>query len=243
MNQWACQYCNRTYAHQTGLSRHKKTCAIAALETKPVDVTENSAELNNIINSLLKRMNRMEEELTYLRSIKNSTGNTNTINTSIIAPNTSNTLNVTINKFGIQDRSYLNERFLNTCVRQKGQGIVELAKATHFHPDHEENHNIRAESVSAVEKRNRLQIHNGKQWDFADLRDILKQLFNANYQILDEHLNDNADMLRTLFGEHTFKIIDQWYDNMRNCDPEKSKEFRETIHKLKLMIMSNSGLT
>ena len=244
MSKWVCPNCNRVYAQQAGLSRHKRSCKFDAYQSEKPPVTDNvHGQLMVMMERMYEQMKVMEQEIRELK-LRNSTVTNNTsINTTdssstTIAPCT----NITINQFGVQDRSYIGEKFLHTCVRQKVLGIVELAKAVHFHPDHQENHNIRAGSLTSVDKQNRLQVHNGKQWEYADLKDVLTKVFNMNYQILDEHLNDNADLLRSLYGEHTFRITNQWYDVMRNCNFNSSRDFKDAIHKLKLMVLSNSGL-
>lgn len=218
--------CNRSYSHQPGLSRHKKVCMTPQTETQKshndLSYVHENERLNKVIEDLQRRVEEMER--TPRQNIVNNNSQ----------------VNIAINGFGLQDRSYITERFLNTCVRQCGQGIVELAKAIHFHPDHPENSNLKADSISAVEKHGRIQVYNGKKWNYEDVEGVLRKVFDNHLQILDGHLNDNADELRVTFGTQTFNIVDGWYDGIRNYHPQKSKEFKKVTNNLKLMILSNT---
>lgn len=159
--------------------------------------------------------------------------------------NITNTNNNTlvVNAFGSELKSYVTDAFLTACLKQKGQGIVELAKAVHFNANHPENHNVMAKSESAVLKhKNIMYMDRHSHWCTGDRDGILKTMFDNNYDTLDYHMGSNEDRLREEIGHTVYRQIEQWFDERRNSSPATDLEKRACIAQLTRMVIDQSKL-
>lgn len=218
---YICSGCNRSYNHLSSLSRHKATCKHALTE--------------QIENKIMARVQDILDKGTHSgHTIHNN--NNNTVNNVV----TNNTINININKFGIEDRSYIPEQFLTRCLKKRGDGVIELARVTHFHSKHPYNRNVRARNRTSLVKYKILEVYNGDKWAPADCDSVAKQMFEKHYTVLDDHLGNNEDQLKTELGAVVYAAVNQWYDQMRNCDPDKTRDVKDTLKKLKLLILEDS---
>ena len=225
-----CPSCNKAYHHATSLIRHKTLCK------------DHHAELlkERMESEIMAKVKDMLEQSSHVGT--NNTHVTN--NTSHVTHNNNvinnNSIHIHINKFGIEDRSYIPDMFLTKCLKQRGNGVVELARVTHFHKNHPCNKNVRAKNMTSLVKYGVLEIFNGEKWTPADSDTVLKQIFDRHYTALDDHLGNNEDELRKELGAVLYANIEKWYDQVRNCDPDKTRDVKDTLRKLKWLILENS---
>lgn len=225
IQKYECNECKKQFRHIQSLSRHKKLCK----KSKSDEILRNEIEeLKQLLHE------HMADTKKIIPSIPSS-GTTNNTTNNI----TNNNINIILSRFGHEDRSYIPEAFLTKCLRQKGQGVVELAKVTHFHPNHPNNHNIKAKNFTSLMKQGGLNVFNGDRWEMVDRDLALKNVFDNNYFVLDYHMGSNEEKLRREFGTHVFNNVEAWFDKMRNYD-DKNRDFRDIIKKLRWMVLSES---
>lgn len=224
---------------------------------------EPTGDMVQQMTTMRKMMLEMMRQLTALRlelEHKNANKETSTSNNSNTGVSTNfgsvdqsttthnnitNTNNNTlvVNAFGSELKSYVTDAFLTACLKQKGQGIVELAKAVHFNSNHPENHNVMAKSESAVLKhKNIMYMDRHSHWCTGDRDGILKTMFDNNYDTLDYHMGSNEDRLREEIGHTVYRQIEQWFDERRNSSPATDLEKRACIAQLTRMVIDQSKL-
>ena len=132
IDEMKCKYCCKIFTRKNNITQHqKKWCKIK----KEIDLkNENSNnDLKNELDNLKLTVSLLENQ------IKNNQSNTNskTINNGTI-----NNINVTLNKFGEENISYISmDDYVNFFV--KGQeSVILYIKMKHFNPDHPENNNL-----------------------------------------------------------------------------------------------------
>ncbi len=221
---YVCAACNKPYVHKSGLSRHKSTCTEILRQDIKQDIL---AEVKDMLQ------NGHGDNITN----NNVTNNTNSNN---VTNNTQNTINIHINKFGMEDKSYIPEPFLTRCLKQKGNGVIELARATHFNKNHPHNKNVRAKNQTSLVKYGILEVFNGEKWTPGDSDSIAKQMFDRHYTTLDDHMGNNEVELKKELGAVLFASIEKWFDYMRNCDPDKTRDVKDALKKLKLLVLEHS---
>ena len=249
-----CKHCGKGYAHSSGLYRHYATCS-RYLDAKHIgiyysnDDTDDKFNLNElqsdvlnlknpVVNKLLMHLTLLRDEVVKLREeLRHKEDAAQGIMVCSNINNSTIVNNITVNKFSMPNKTYISDRFLTACVRQRGDGVVELTRAIHFNADHPENHNVRARSRTAIERYNTVDVFNGNTWECSDGKQIIKKLFDSHYEILDSHRGDNEEELRSVMGSHMYGIVDKWFDGMRNYSPE-SKEYKDVTHKMKMLLLS-----
>lgn len=236
-NVHVCSACNKAYNHTSSLSRHRLTCKEAlteAIESKIMAKVHDMIKLN-AQNGHPSHGDQIINNTTNNTNTHNVTNNTNNTN------NTQNNINIHINKFGVVDRSFIPKTFLTKCLKQRGNGVVELARATHFSKNHPHNRNVRARNRTALMKYNILDTYTGEKWAPNDSDDVVKKMFDSNYMALDDHLGSNEDELKHELGSALFASIEKWFDQMRNSDPDKTRDIKDALKKLKLLVLEHSS--
>ncbi len=236
---YVCDNCKKAYSHESGLVKHKATCKDHQTEILKSQIEH---DIMARVQALLHDGNATATSASSTPQFKTSTiKNISTSVTANVTNTVNNTINIHVNKFGIEDRSYIPENFLTKCLKQRGNGVVELARVTHFHKNHPCNKNVKARNITSLVKYGSLEIFNGEQWTPADSDAVLKQIFNRNYTALDDHLGNNEDQLKRELGAVLYTSIEQWFDQVRNCDPDKTRDVKEALRKLKWLILENSS--
>ena len=113
-----CAYCSRIFSRMTSLSRHQQKC---------INQTKMLTELENNKKELIE----IKEKLNKMDFVNNTT------------INNTNTNNIMINNYGKEDISYITKDQLKQYALNIPEGINQMAKKSHFSPQHPENKNIR----------------------------------------------------------------------------------------------------
>lgn len=200
---YQCSYCDKKFAAASSRSRHEKGC-------------------KNTTENLIKRIQDLEMAL---QQQQQATINNGTINNGCI--------NITVNNYGNENKSYLTKEFLTKCLRKKNQGMLDLIRALHFHPDHQENHNIKATNIKLpyIQK-----LVNGR-WEYFDKNEVADELIKDGFEILDEHQCDNEEDLKQQMSKHLYQEIEKWIDSVR--DKEKDT-FQPLLRDVYLVVLNNS---
>ena len=107
-------------------------------------------------------------------------GNMNTNNTQ---NNTNNTLtnNINVNSFGHEDRSHIDQVFIDKCLRgMLGDGVPNMVKRLHLDPNTPENHNVQIYS----KKHSLMKIKEDNEWNIKDRNDVLDQVIHNSLALL-----------------------------------------------------------
>ena len=103
--------------------------------------------------------------------------------------------------FGKENRSYINDDFMNQCLRRTDKGLLEYIKELHFHPDHPENHNIRVTNLKmpAIQVAGR----NGK-WNYYSKNKVLRRILQNGSDALEHHYDNikATKSMETVFANH-----------------------------------------
>lgn len=220
--------------------------------SQSIPVGENDSEIRKAMEQRMHVLEQMVKQLIDTSGNKQplSTGpsivddgttqyNINTFVNQTNVDNRQSTINVFVAPFGCENRAYISDAFLTQCLKEKGRGIVELAKAVHFHNSHPENQNIRASKSDAL-KHKGVSIYDRGSWRLSDRDTVLRKVFDNNYDMLDYHMGNNEDKLREQFGSALFNKIEAWFDNMRNYDIN-SEEYKKCLRDLTWMVINETS--
>ena len=260
-----CEHCGRAYAYKESKYRHQKACPHKpTFGSEPLQPdyynaipkthgTKSKREMEQRMHALeqmvkqlidtsgnkqLSSSNSDADDGSRPRTQQNYNINNTYVNQTNV-DNRQNTINVFVAPFGCENRGYISDAFLTQCLKEKGRGIVELAKAVHFHNGHPENQNIRASKSDAL-KHKGVMVYDRGLWRMSDRDTILRKVFDNNYDMLDYHMGNNEDKLREQFGSALFNKVEAWFDNMRNYDVN-SDEYKKCLRDLTWMVINETS--
>jgi hypothetical protein len=165
-----CDYCNSkftTFAHKRRHEIHR--CKM-----------KNPKEQHDI--KLLKE----EKKILYKQISKliDKAGNNTTTTTNNITNNQQN--NINLNSYGKEDLSHITDAFKLNLLKKPFGMIPKMIEAVHFNPGKPENKNISFPN----KKENMIKIFRGNQWIYKDKEDVINELLDGKYLILDCHYEE-----------------------------------------------------
>ena len=221
-----CEFCKKSFNRNWHLSRHLNNCK---------KKKENENEKDKKIEELIKNQEIMKEQMKEMveKLLINNSGNTTTNNnTTNNTTNNHNTIHntININNYGNENIKYLRKDYLNNLLQGAFTAIPKLIEKIHFNPKHPENHNIKITN----KKEPYVKVRKNDKWEFQDKKEILENLVDEKYYILEEHyaeVEENEDIpekTKNVMGKFRDKFID---------DKELHKDLQK---KSEMIILNNS---
>ena len=203
--QFVCNYCLKSYTRIDNFNRHQNMyCKKNA-----------SINIQNQIEEMKEEKKELMKKIDYLIT---RVGNT-TIN---------NTHNIQINSYGNEDLSHITEQLKTELLKSPYLMIPKFIEQVHFNSNKPENQNI----CISNKKDNIIKVFTGKKWVYQDKEQVLNDLVDGKYFILDNHYEDN----RSLLKDSEIKT----YDKFRNEYDKDSKIISDNIKKqCELVILNN----
>ena len=127
--------------------RHRKKCTTSVDPCKTNECIE-TKELKEMLISMQSQMQELKAAVESKACANNVTNNTNNTNNN-------NTINIHIHNFGSEDTSYITTDMQKELLVKCSEGLMQMIKIIHFHPDHPENANVRLKSV----KQKTVEVH------------------------------------------------------------------------------------
>ena len=160
-----CERCDYTTNRPFNLLRHTKTVHKAA-KTEIVHQLDLN-DVNVVVQSLRAEIEILKKKIDLQENPQSNTQNIN-------SHNTNNGTIININGIGKENTSYLSQKFMTKCIKNKLNGIMEYLKYKHFHIEHPENHNLK----KLTKKDLFMECHDGKKWNIKYCDDLLHDVFN-----------------------------------------------------------------
>ena len=170
-----CKNCSKIFKKKRYLTQHynRYNCRNSVIESN-----DNKKEKQSIseYEAMLNQKDIIIQELrNQISNLVNKVGNTTNYNTYNI---------VNINPFGSEDTSYISSDYINKIVNEGPyRSIPKLLKYIHFHPEHEENHNIKIPN----KKLPYAKVYNGTSWIFKDKKETIDDMSNKAYNVINYH--------------------------------------------------------
>ena len=139
-----------------------------------------------------------------------------------------NTQNIQLNSYGKEDMNHITDTMKTQFLKMPYGMIPKMIEAVHFNNEKPENKNI----VFTNKKDNRIKVYSGDKWIFKDKDDIIHDLIDGKYFILDNHYNSVFDNLNI-----TSKSS---YEKFRTFFDDKDKELHDQLKKdCELVLLNN----
>ena len=200
-NDCKCENCGRVFKKRRYLIQHINRYN----KCKP---SQNTNQIINEISLELSDSKGYQQELsqkdviiTELRNqisnLVEKVGNTTNYTTNYI---------VNINPFGKENTNYISSECINKLINDGPvTSIPKLLKMIHFHPEHEENHNVKIPN----KKQPYAQIFDGQDWIYADKKETIDDMSNKAYSFINGYYeggNKYMNQFKEMFEENNILL-------------------------------------
>ena len=203
-----CKYCEKEFSSRQTLLRHeKKYCKHKEDLTTKLDI---QAEIIERLEEE-RREYKMEKEKLYkqIEELIKKAGNTTIHHGSTI---TNNTIN--LNSYGKEDLSHITDSFKTQLIKGPFGMIPKMIEAVHFNDKKPENKNISLSNMNGKY----ISVYKDGKWMYCNKNDVMDELMETNYYILDSHYEGNDGVL----NETQKKRYEKFQDKYGDGDLEKN---------------------
>lgn len=190
-----CQYCDKEFAHKSGLYRHRKDCKYKADNSFGDEVNINNSQRDEMAK-IYKLLAKMKEENEQLKvkvtkmekgSIENITNN-NYTNSNI---NNGTINNIYLVGYGKEDMNKIDRSDLLKVFGTGFNSPLSLTETMHFNPKYPEFHNVYIPSM----KDKYAMIYDGSEWTMVTKEYLIDKIYDNKRDYIEENLEDFLDSL------------------------------------------------
>ena len=207
ISEFMCEYCDErfsTFAHKRRHELHR------CLENNDLNYKKLYRKAEKEKKELYKNMETLLEKVGNTTHIQN------------------NTANIQLNNYGREDMSHITETVKNSLLKKPYGMIPLMIEAIHFNDAKPENKNI----VLPNKNDNKIKIFTGNKWVYKKKDDIINDLVDGKYFIMDTHY----DTVSPKLNSHTISN----YVKFKEYFDEGDKELVESMRKeCELVLLNN----
>ena len=187
-----CKFCGKEFATKANMRRHelhrcnnnkKNENFINIINEKNIQIKEEKKEKKKLYKHIEKLLEKVGDTINNNTTLNNTTNTTN-----------NNTTNIHINNYGSEDLSHLTGDMLTKLLNGPCSMISNLTKMIHFNEDKPQNMNI-----FIPNKRGKyIKVYKDDEWILEDKKECIPDLVDKNYNILDNHFENNENLLNPI---------------------------------------------
>ena len=206
--QYYCNYCCSKYTTLANKRKHE---------------LHRCKKSQEVINSKLKNkdneIQNLKKQIELLITKVGNTTNNTTINN-----------NIQLNNYGNEDMTHITDKLKSNMLQIPYVMIPKMIEAVHFNEKKPENKNI----VLTNKKENKLKVFCGNKWIYKNKEEVLTNLIDGKYYILDSHYDSLCKM-------NNLKDVNKGkYNKFRDKYDNKDKELHDDLRsKCELILLNN----
>ena len=210
-SEYICNLCNESFKTYANMRRHE------------LHRCKNRYDNTSYKELFIESKKQMEKEKKDLKKqieiLLTKVGDT-TIN--------NNTQNIQLNSYGKENMNHITDNMKTQLLKMPFGMIPKMIEAVHFNNEKPENKNI----AFTNKKDNKIKVYSEDKWIFKDKDDIIHDLIDGKYFILDNHYDQVVETLN--------KTSKTSYTKFRTFFDEKDKELHEQLKKdCELLLLNN----
>jgi hypothetical protein len=196
-NEHNCKYCNKFFNTKPSKRRHElHYCKKKPDDEYALTITQNKSQAL-YIKELEKQIDKLLDKV----------GTVNNNNTNNIINQTNN---IQINNYGSEDLSHITNAIKTELLKIPFGMIPKLVTAVHFNQLKPENNNL----MIPNKRDNKIRIYNNGKWVYKNKKEIIKDMIDAKYTLLDDHYNSICDSNElSHFNKKNYNKFSNAYDN------------------------------
>lgn len=201
-----CPYCEKEYNRKDNLKRHLRSCK----NKTNINYKEKYLEMKEQFQLEKKEHNKQ------IKMLMSKVGDTTINNT------------IQLNGYGKEDLSHITDSMKTNMIKGPYGMIPKMIEAVHFSNNKPENKNI----VIPNKKEDRLKVFTGDKWIYKSKDQLISDLVDGKYFILDTHYENVCNSLSSSNKEI--------YEKFRNNYDGKDIKFFEQLKKeCEIVILNN----
>lgn len=218
---YICEFCDKSFTTHANMRRHvNHYCKIVKLNK------ESELKLHKLMEIQKEEFNKEKEKLYhYIDKLIDKKGDT--INIDKHTTHSTNSMNqINLNNYGKEDISYITDSFKSNLLKVPYGMIPKMIEAVHFNEKKPENNNISFPNKN----ENKLKIFSGNKWIYKDKNEIISDLIDGKYFILDTHYEsicENNDLSSN--NKDMYEKFRELFDNQDNSIHEQIKKDCELL--------------
>ena len=189
-----CNFCGGEFSSFATKRRHELHYCNENISIKNKDILKLKNEFKQEKKELKKQINLLITKV----------GNTTITN---------NTNNIQLNSYGKEDMSHITDTFKTKMIKIPYGAIPKMIEEVHFNENKPENKNILLTNKSD----NKIKVFSGNKWVYKNKDDILNNLIDGKYFLIDSHYetictkikNLNYEDFRDKFDDQDKDVINQ----------------------------------
>ena len=180
----SCFCCRREFKNDQYFDLHKKSCS--AITSKPAAARKGGGAQELEFEEMKRIMTEQGRRIRDMELIQTNIVNNNIVNNNIVNNNNNININIVVNNFGSEDRSYITKEIMQQCLDK--MKISLLVESIYFHPDHPENHTIKLKS----EKKKRVSLVRDGKWVEGDMSASIDSIVHRENTSLSNFFYENV---------------------------------------------------
>ena len=204
-----CNYCDSQFSSFAHKRRHElHRCK------------ENTSITKKLIKALEYEKQEKNKLYNQIDKLIDKAGNTTNYQT--------NTQNIKLNSYGKEDLSHITDTLKTQLLKGPYGMIPKMIEEVHFSNDKPENKNI----TLTNSRDNKMKVFTGDKWIYKNKEEIIHDLMDGKYFILDSHYETICDNLNN--------VSQSRYESFRSFFDEKDKKMYEQQKKeCELVLLNN----
>jgi len=200
-----CNYCEAQFSSFAHKRRHElHRCK------------QNTSITNKLIKALEHEKNEKNKLYKQIDKLIDKAGNTTNYQT--------NTQNIKLNGYGKEDLSHITDSFKTQLLNGPYGMIPRMIEQVHFSEDKPENKNI-----SLTNSRdNKMKVFIGDKWVYKNKDDIIHDLMDGKYFIMDNHYESMCDNLNDV-NQSRYETFRDFFDDREKKMYEQQKKECELV--------------
>ena len=189
-SKFKCEYCDKVFSTKA----HKRRHELHRCKEIPTSFSHEKDK-----KEWLKEKNKLYNQIDAL--IKKAGNTTNN--------------NINLNSYGNEDLSHISDSFKTGLLKGPYAMIPKMIKAVHFSDDMPENKNIEITN----KKDKWINIFKNGKWEYCKRTEILNDIMNNNYYLLDSHYDEiGKDLLNNVQNMQYSKFKDEFTNGKLDKD-------------------------
>jgi len=178
---YECYKCHGVFSSDGNLSRHMKSCGSTSDVLSKLMIPNTNDRIINI----------------HIGNVTNTNNTSHTNNNTL-------TNNINVNSFGNEDKSHIDQVFIDKCLRgMLGDGVPNMVKRLHLDPNAPENHNVQIYST----KHSLMKIKEDNEWNIKDRNDVLDKVIHNSLALLYNNFHNPDSHVKKEDQEQHFNMI------------------------------------
>jgi uncharacterized C2H2 Zn-finger protein len=230
-----CDKCLKIFYKKYNLMRHISEGRCRSKDDIIIQKVTILEDTNKKLCEKLKEMETLIKSCSITNNINKNSNNTTNITNNTNNTQTNNVVN--INVYGKEDISHISNETYKQIFRRCKNSVPVYIKIKHFSDDKPENSNIYFSDI----KSQYVSTFDGKQWNIADKKDLIEEMYDDNCDLLINKFED----IKNELDDVTIKKYNRFFETKDEPETKTTAqgEIKKILYNEREKALKNKKLT